>query len=303
MNFLAPKILPSTLWQKGRYHVAPDLEATYQRLLLLRNLLVIASGSSSKKDIYGDDTLEGTHDHFAHRFSSSVMRIQNVMLDAQGKFESIPKDVLLSFSSHRVSILDIPSGTGAGGLALISVIHELRLAGIIPMLPLEVSILAGDKSRFALAIYDEQVSQLKDKFKLTGIEINMKTFSWDAVDLVSTSELCALWERTVFQADESFVLVTNFSGAGKKMLDQFKESFRHISARASYKNATLLWIEPGDSGGTSFLTKISELIGPLFKRRNAISHTPPTSEAKGWHDLKKCELPIRSSVHHYTRNQ
>jgi hypothetical protein len=302
MTYLPPASLPSTLWQNGRYHVARHLQAAYEKQLAIRNLLDLAKNPPTKKDIYGDETLAGTNEHFALRFSASVMRTQSVLLDTQAKFGPISRDVILTFSSHRISILDIPCGTGAGGLALLSVIHELRLAGIIPTLPLEISILAGDKSVFALGIYVEQLNQLRESLRTTGINVDIKIIELDATDLISTTRLCGIWEQTVFQADESFVLVTNFSGAGKKLFEQFKESFRHISARASHKNATLLWIEPGDPGGKTFLARISEIIAPLFKNRSAGGHEPPSSENKGWHDLQECELSIRSSVHHYARS-
>lgn len=303
MAYLLPTSLPASLWRDERYHVAGPLHATYVEQLTSRNLIQLAISDHKNKQIYGGESVESTDEHFALRFAASVVRLQNVILDTQAKFDRIPSDIITMFSSHKLSMLDIPCGTGAGGLGLLSIIHELRIAGILPTLPLTVQIVAGDVSEHAMEIYEKQMDALRPVLKTTGIIVDLALYQWNAIDLLSTSRLCEKWEQTGFEADEAFVLATNFSGAGTQLLEQFKESFRHICARAATKTATVLWIEPGTSGGLTFLEKSSKYLKSLFGFVGEDGHKPPFSEAKWWHALINCELPVRSAVHHYTPPQ
>jgi len=303
MPYLPLAALPGTLWRKGRYYVARHLQSVYVKELTARNLFFAASTPNKEKKVYGGASLEATNDHFAYRFCASVMRLQNALLDTQGKFGDVPKDIIQTFSSHRVSMLDIPCGTGAGGLGLISVIHELRLAGLVPTLPLDIDILAGDVSPYALEIYRSQMNDLAAVVKSAGIGITLTTIVWDAFDLASSNKLCSVWENAAFQGVEGFVLVTNFSGAGDKMFPQLQESFRHISVRVSHKNDTLLWVEPGGPSGKSFLSKVLKSIGSLFGHAHAETQEPPCSEAKWWHDLHNCEHPVKTAIQQYERRQ
>ncbi len=301
MPFVPPDVLPASLWRNARYHVSQHLQAVYENELKARNLFDIASTKSGKNHVYGGATAEQTNDHFAHRFSASVVRVQHVLLDAQDKFGDIPKDVIQTFTSHRVSMLDIPCGTGAAGLALISVVHELRLAGIVPMLPLQIDILAGDISTHALAVYENQLRALKSVVESTGISLNLTTCVWNATDLMSTNGLCYAWEQSAGRASERFVLVTNFSGDGEKILAKIKESIRHISARASFNKATLLWVEPASKSGKSFSKTIKDWIASLFGPGETETHELPLSDAKWWHALHMCEYSVTSTVQQYER--
>lgn len=306
MPYLPTISLPATLWKKGRYHVAQHLQAIYERQLLKLSLLEVATSVENNKRIYGGISIEETNNHFCHRFCASVVRLQNVILDTQTKFGNIPRDILHTFSSHKVTLLDIPCGTGAGGLAIVSIIHELRLARLIPTLPLEIIILAGDFSKTALDIYQSQMENLRPALEATGIIVKLKTMIWNALDLASTDQLYTEWEHMLLPANEGFVLVTNFSGEGAKQFESLKESFRYIAVRISRRNATLLWVEPGDPSGISFLAKVYKSIGAFFFRgsRDQVEVVePPSSEARWWHELQKKELPIRSAVHQYARPQ
>jgi hypothetical protein len=226
-----------------------------------------------------------------------------VVLDPRGRFGNIPKDVLQSFASHRIALLDIPSGAGAGGLCLLSLLCELRRARLIPRLPLTVSILGGDISIEAQRLYREQLDGLRTVLSSYAINVELETRDWDAADLVSTNELCHAWEQKARHGNERFVLITNFSGAGDKMLDVFKEAFRHISVRAAGANATVLWIEPGDKGGEAFLRRAVKLIIAIFARRSVVNDAPPTCEFNWWHELHSREYSGRSAVFHYRRKE
>ena len=293
--------LPATLWHSGKIHLAQDLQSAYVACLNGRELLELASTPQKNKEIYGGPSLKQTNDHFALRYYASAARVENILLDPEDRFGSIPADILESFASHNICLLDVPSGTGAGGIALICFIHELRVARLVPALPLNIAIIAGDLSEHALEIYREQMEMLKPVVGRSAIHVTLTTMIWDATNLLSTRQMCACWERETFQANERFVLVTNFSGAGAKMFEDFKEAFRHISASAADKNATLLWIEPGDKGGVSFLARVRKAIGSVFGKGPPATDETPQSEARWWHGLHKADYPVRSAVHKYTR--
>ena len=303
MAYIPQETLPETLWRDGRYYVSRTLHEVYMRVLSQRNLLAQAKEKRFTKKVHGGEGEEETNEHYTGRFCASVVRVQNVVLDTQAKFGNIPKDVLQTFSSHSVSILDLPSGTGAGGLSIVSIVHELRVAGLVPMLPLDVNILAGDISHSALKLYEQQATELVPKLATSGITLHLNTEKWDALDLESTHHLCTRWEKTALPTVEGFVLVTNFSGAGEKLFDQLKESFRHIAVRVSHRNATLLWIEPGAPGGIKFLAKVYRSIARFFGYSESDSDAIQSSEAKWWHMLHDCEHNVNSAVHQYMRSK
>lgn len=306
MSYLPATSLPATLWRKGKYYVSRHLQSVYVKQLTEKGLLTIASTPYNEKKVHGGETLEETTKHFCHRFCTSVIRIQSVVLDTQKTFGEIPRDIIHTFASHKVLFLDIPCGTGAAGLAVISVIHELRLAGLIPMLPLEINILAGDFSQSAMDIYQSQMEDLLLKVRGTGIHVTLKTMLWNALELPSTHELCLEWERMALHSIERFVLVANFSGAGTKQFDKLKEAFRHIAVRVSHQNATLLWVEPGEGGGVDFLNKMFGFIATLFARGGRgkeENRAPIACKATMWHPLLNKDLPVKSAIHHYVRPQ
>ena len=264
----------------------------------------LAQSQTKQKSIYGGVTPKETYEHFALRFSASVVRVQNVLLDTQAAFGAISLEVLQSFSSHSISILDIPCGTGAGALALLSIIHELRLAGLVPCLPLNVTVQGGDFSECALEIYRDLFNDLRSVFALSGIKVTLHGMHWDATDLASTNQLFRTWERASLEAHERFVLISNFSGDGSDMDERLDESMRHICVRAAAVDATLLWIEPGDKGGKGFLARMSKAIRKFFfGKESEEKHEPRSSEAKWWHEINGVELNIRSAVHNYSRVQ
>jgi hypothetical protein len=264
MTQIPPAALPASLWRDGMYHVAPHLQDAYVEQLKKRGLWDLAKSNTKQKRIYGGESLEETHDHFALRFSASVIRVQNVLLDANSNFGTIPFEICQIFSSHSVSVLDVPCGTGAGGLALLSVIHELRKAGIIPRLPLNISMRGGDFSPHALEIYRDQVARLTPEYASSGMNINIELTDWNAMDLASTTNLYDLWEKESLASQERVMLAANFSGDGKSMNRELDESMGHLCVRAAKVRTTLLWIEPGEGDGRSFLKRISEGVVNFF---------------------------------------
>ena len=81
-----------------------------------------------------------------------MTRVQCVLLDPHDAFDEISHELLLTLSSHRIALLDLPCGSGAGGIALLTTIKELRIAGIIPSTPLTVEIIGADISQSAWAL-------------------------------------------------------------------------------------------------------------------------------------------------------
>ena len=155
------------------------------------------------------------------------------MLDPHKAFEGIPRNLLLTLSSHRISLLDIPCGAGAGTLSALMTLKELRIAGILPMTPLSVKILGADISPYALDLYRDQLGELEPILAGVGISVRLETRTWDATDVRQTNDLIDDYLEGVAAHNECLVLVANFSGASKTLFQKFEESFKHLWIRLS----------------------------------------------------------------------
>jgi methylase of polypeptide subunit release factors len=60
------------------------------------------------------------------------------------------------------SITDIPSGTGAASLSLLCNIAQLREEKVMPTLKMNIEILAGEISVYAIDIFKESFNSIKD---------------------------------------------------------------------------------------------------------------------------------------------
>ena len=153
MPLFARESLPPDLWRGGRLHLPRTLNRMYASRLEALGVLEVARLGSERREIFGGPGLAETHEHFAQRFPNSLARVLCLLLDPDGRFAAIPRDLFLTLASHHLALLDIPCGSGAGGIALLGLLAELRVSGRLPMLPLTVSIFGADVSPHALANY------------------------------------------------------------------------------------------------------------------------------------------------------
>jgi len=202
-----------------------------------------------------DDTLK----HFAKRFTASVGRVQYTMLGDDNAFSAVSGELLTSFSSGHVALLDIPCGTGAMACALIANLIVLRESSLLPKLPLHISICAGDYSTHALEIYEDMIGNLASIAKTQGITLSLSTMEWDASNPEHMQRLVDTWFASGLEANEHVVVVTDFSGALKdsNLSQAFNVCFGELLSRLYKKHVLVVWIEPSSTkDGDRILQKV-----------------------------------------------
>lgn len=305
---IPPDRLPLSLWNDGVIHLPMDVNNVYEEKLRQLDLYEHARIHGGARGEYGGATKDQTHSHFAAMYANSVSRVQCVLLDPHKVFAKIPHYLLTTLSSHRISILDIPCGAGASTISALATLKELRNARIVPTMPLSVSIIGGDISQYALDIYESQFNRLSPHLAAVGIDVSLNTRIWDAKDVQQTNTLLDDYLGGCETHNEFLVLITNFSGASKKLLDDFEESFRLIWIRLSSqaaRSSTILWIEPEMTASKSLFKRISDLMKPY----NWFIKTPDKKDSFlrcEYHWFARiAEKSVKSTaiVHHYQRGE
>ena len=298
--------LPANLWQTDTLHLPADIHDVYEATLkeqgLYEKALAYKGGGPGG---HGGATKDETNEHFYKRFLNSVSRVQCVMLDPLKSFEDIPKDLLLTLSSHRILILDIPCGAGAGGISLLVTLKELRMAGILPMTPLSVRILGADLSPHALVLYRRQLDQLEPLLAAAAISVSLEIQIWDATNVQQTNDLIDDY-LAKSEPNEYLVLVANFSGASKTLFPQFQDSFRQVWIRLSGKAArasTILWVEPNAKDGASLFKRLLELVNPYhwFQRTSGRRKNYHECPYNFYLSMQNKAIPSGVMVHQYSR--
>ncbi|MDX4057668.1 hypothetical protein Q6A77_03210 [Aliarcobacter skirrowii] len=248
-------MVPDLLWKDEVLYQSKKLIKVYKDELEYLDMYEYAKNCKEEKNdgaIGGKDE-EETKKHFSERFLTSSARVQFVVLDPKKHFLEISKDLKSTFSSGRISILDIPCGTGAGILSLLSNLAELRQFSKVPRLPIFIDILGGDYSKSALNIYVKLLNNIKLELENELIYINYDIFEWNASDMVSTNFLTSKWLKDEDKYEEFYILMSAFSGVGSSNYKRFEESFKFIQNRICHKPSTIIFIEPNTKESNIFM--------------------------------------------------
>jgi len=280
------------------------LVATWRDLLEKYGLLESARQPAPKNLIGGLGEKE-SKDHLVWRFTGSAARLSMLMLDPKGKLENVSDAFFHAFSGNRVFIADIPAGSGAAILAVLTTLAELRKQERIPRNPLTVVILAGELSEFARDYANSMLGKVKKDLADQAISIEFHLRAWDALDKFSTSSLVR--EMTLHSQDAAarMVILANFSGFlnsstnWNKAKTQFEEIFRYSTDEIF---STAIWVEPDKNNVTNdkgFFSRVttwfrSSIQGFLGKGRNSEELSFACSATKVKHPLKDHEF--RSSL-------
>lgn len=239
--------IPISLWKKDEETlVLPhSLVKNWKIILTKRNLLKSATDEIGDGEIGGIDE-EATHKHYSFRYNGSCARFQLAFLDPKGELKEVSNAFVKSLAGNDVFIADIPSGTGAASLSLLSNISQLREENILPKLPLKVKILAGEISETAIQIFQHSFDEINPYFQQNSIEVELRIEEWNVQEADSTSQL--IKEITLFSQNSTnkILLLTNFTGfleqekKWKEVKDKFEEIFRHFSG----KSTIAIWLEP-----------------------------------------------------------
>jgi len=255
MRVLTPEHIPDSLWSEGRILLPPVLVQAYREELESRNLyqdaLIHVSG-----EIYGGATQEETDAHFTQRFVTSASRVLYVLLSPCRTFDDVSNTIVAALSYGHVGILDIPCGTGAMSVAVLSLLIELRNQNVLPKLPLSITICAGDYSSPSRSIFSSMLDRLVGEASAVGITVQHDIYHWDALNHQDTAELVDLWFKSTVNSTDHLVTILNFSGEMHKddIFEKFSPSLNQILARLYNRTGAVVWLEPGTTNAKKNLT-------------------------------------------------
>ena len=156
--------------------------------------------------------------------------------------------VLDQLAHGELFILDVAAGHGAGTLAILATICELRYKKIIPKLPLNVTIKGIDISPDALNYYAILLGKLEPWLNENGINTRI---SFSACDLNLSGKvnevLDVFFEEASERGSNRFLcIISAVSGAKKDGVELMMDSLKLIAARLSNKkkSSSWLWVEP-----------------------------------------------------------
>jgi len=246
-RLIKPKDIPRSLWwpEHGRIHLAPDVVNAWQKLLHYAGLFEKAQ-QPVPENIVGGMTKESTDEHLAWRFSGSSARVQLGLLDPGGKLSGVSDAFARIFSGGTVLIADLPCGSGAAVLTILSTIAELRREGRLPREPLHIKVVGGEISEFARDYANTAINHIKASLADQAIWVSAEFVYWDALDKFSTAALNNKLAMLGHDCTARLLVLANFSGflqgEGKWKLakPQFDSLFIHCRNNESFA----VWIEP-----------------------------------------------------------
>jgi len=191
MSRLIPKeLIPHTLWdsESSVLHLPPQLISSW-KTLLEKNGLLDKAKTRAPEGFEGGMSKEDTDNHFAWRFTGSSARVILSMLDPKQDLDEISDVFTQFFSGNRIFLADLPCGSGAASLSILSVYCELRKQGLVPREPLEVIIAGGEISEFAQCYANEGLISLINDLEEQAIKIEFEVMDWDVCDPFSNAQL------------------------------------------------------------------------------------------------------------------
>lgn len=243
------------LWLDEAVNIGTELSNAYQSRLTAEDLMGLAAEAQNAKGEPGGATDEESDKHFAWRFSNSAGRSVYVCTDPLETLGSVSQVVSESLLGGDVLIVDVPCGSGAGALGLLSALYEQRKSRQLPTLPLNVTLIAGDYSGRSRAHMGALVSSLSQRLATQQINLLLVAHHWDASDIRSSASLIDLVVQHAGNAQRVFLLVSNFSAA---LADAgLKVSFEHFlsqySSRVRAFPSVICWLEPNTKGALKLL--------------------------------------------------
>ena len=248
MNRLIPEdSIPESLWKpKNDTLVLPSsLKDCWKSVLEQRNLLQQALTERGDNEIGGIDE-EATNKHYSFRFNGSCARFQLTFLDPKDDLKEVSNAFVKSLAGNSVFIADIPSGTGAASLSLLTNIAQLREEKLLPKLPLEVKILAGEISPHAIKIFNDSLKIVSPYLQEHSIYVEVDIVQWDIQDDYSNTDLIKKITIASQHSKSKILLITNFNGyldnngVWNKVQHRFEEIFRYFSGEST----VAIWLEP-----------------------------------------------------------
>lgn len=241
------EMIPSSLWSKEHsiLYLPPHLISSWEALLSKYQLREKAT-TKAPDGFEGGMSKEDTDNHLAWRFTGSCARVMLTMLDPLEDLHQIPDIFARIFSGNKVFLADLPCGSGAATMSILSVFCELRKQGKIPRMPLHVVIVGGEISKYAQDYAKEIFDSLKSELESQAITVEFDVMDWNVCDKISNTDLIKQLMLRSQDCLAKLLILANFSGflereqKWKDAQNQFDELFRYSRG----DNSVVLWVEP-----------------------------------------------------------
>lgn len=287
--------MPNTLWCKDKKAlVLPAQLVEKWKALLDENSLSDMALEKAPKGFEGGITKEETEQHFAWRYTGSCARVILSMLDPASSLDEISDAYARIFSGNNIFLTDIPCGSGAATIGILTTLCDLRKNSVLPRHPLNITILAGEISEHARAYFEFQLGELKDVLAEQAIYTTHEIRYWDVLSQASTSDFIKTMTLSSQSCTGKFLVLSNFSGfleasgKWKKAHGQIEEIFRH----ARDENSLAIWIEPQKNNVEKLFDRLIDLMKRKFSVLVGTRVSYPNSDWYGKTDCI-CKSPVR----------
>ena len=296
-KFITKEELPDSLWcQKKEVIKLPSLLIQRWKSLLQDNDLLELANKTAEKGFIGGLSKEDTDKHLAWRYNGSCGRVMLSLIDPKNELREISDTYAEIFAGQRVFLADLPSGSGAAVVSILTTLSELRKHKVLPRLPLYISIVAGEISPSARGYLNQQLEELRIPLQEQAIFIDFKILNWDVTNAFSNADLIKELTLSSQDCDARLLVLSNFSGflesSGNwtKAQKQFSDIFIHSRDKLS----AAIWIEPQTNKVTKkFFPRVTrwfmKLFEPILKSSNA---SEITKELHAQANID-CEQPIK----------
>lgn len=240
------KDLPKSIWKSDVLHLPNPLIDAHADFLIEKGW--IGSYQPGPGAGVGGKLPKEAQDHVTNRFLNSAARMQFVCSDPNDNQPDVRDMVLEQLGDGNVFLLDLAAGNGAGTLAMLALLCELRAHKTIPTLPLNLSIVGVDFSAEALEFYGDLLRRISPWFKTQGINISLNC---ELCDLMVSGEFSEVFENFIDDANQKNVkrflcVISALSGVGKEGLEKVHDSLKLAAAGLGSRgrNSSFLWVEP-----------------------------------------------------------
>lgn len=260
------KDLPISVWNSGSLYLPEPLATAHKDFLNEQGWMsAYQPGLGGGR---GGQSAQEAQVHVINRFLNSAARMQFVCADPSDDQPEVRDMVLDQLGDGQIHLLDLAAGNGAGTLAMLSLLCELRAQKAVPKLPLNVTIVGVDYSVEALNFYADLLGRVTPWFETNGINI---TLSLAFCDLTVSGEFSEVFESFLDEAKKQDVkrflcVISALSGTGKEGWEQMHDSLKIAAAGLGHKkrSSSWLWVEP--PVGKSWPTKFADSVRLIMNK-------------------------------------
>ena len=260
LHAFSGRLLSPSLWQDEILRLPEPLVDAHREYLNDKGWWSMYNPAAS--GAIGGASEEDARDHVVNRFLNSAARMQYVCSDPKNEQVDVRDAVLDQLAEGRIDVIDLAAGNGAGTISMLSLICELRRAGSIPQLPLNICISAVDFSPASLNHFAALLDKLSPWLAGAGISAQLTLCHCDLTVLGDFSEtLEGFFADARSRGVNRFLCVISaISGAKKEGVEPMVDSLKHAAAGLSHsrRSSSWLWVEP--HVGKSWFTKLADVV-------------------------------------------